>query len=243
MSKRDYLLEVITTTADYLTAFGAYSELDPWITDALKTVGYYARAMWDYVLALYRGKMDGFGFVEKMMALISGQLRRAWNEGMRVNGLDPKEDMTAGWEGLLQGIIADEYNYMVDLGAEIEKAAIDNAGYDQFRHRIDIWVNRYNDVVNRAILETAGRKDRFKWTLGDTEEHCTTCSMLDGHVAWAEEWWASDFHPQLPPNPLLECGGWQCGCRLEKTEQRRSPDALDTLMNLAVARRMDAGQD
>ena len=97
-----------------------------------------------------------------------------------------------------------------------------------------MWSNRYNEVVNEAKIWFGG-KQRLKWKLGATEKHCTTCQALDGIVAYASEWEQSGLKPQNPPNPNLECGGWHCDCSLETTDEKRSPDALGTLMDLATA--------
>jgi len=50
------------------------------------------------------------------------------------------------------------------------------------------------------------------WRLGATEKHCTDCAHLNGQIHRASEWNAAGIKPQSPD---LECGGWNCDCRLD----------------------------
>jgi hypothetical protein len=73
------------------------------------------------------------------------------------------------------------------------------------------------------------KKQRLRWKLGKTEDHCLTCSYLDGLVAYAAEWDESGYHPQGAPNEQLQCGGWQCDCSLEPTDSPRTRGIRDKL--------------
>jgi hypothetical protein len=139
----------------------------------------------------------------------------------------------------LKAIIDGEYDQVIKLAEanmESRSGTLDEFR-QKFRSRIDLWVNRYTDVIGRARVYFGG-KTRLKWTLGKTEEHCETCATLNGVVAFAYEWEQSGIKPQSPPNSMLACSGWNCDCSLEPTDQRRSPNALGTLMNIAVARNL-----
>ena len=182
---------------------------------AHKTVAYYERVLSKDVRGLYNGTMDMGAFVDDHIRLVEEQLRRAWNEGMRANDLDPTRDMKPEWEAILQDVIAEEFTYIEDFGAAIEKAALEEQPIDGLLGRAKLWTNRYNEVVNLAKLTTRP-KDRYKWVIGSTAEHCSTCIGLNGKVATAEEWLASGYRPQ---GRNLECGGWNCQCRLIYTEE------------------------
>jgi hypothetical protein len=93
-----------------------------------------------------------------------------------------------------------------------------------------VWANRYNDVVNQATMLTAKAGGKLMWVMGATEEHCSTCARLHGIVAYRAEWELARVYPQRPPNPVLECGGWRCQCRLEPTSERHTRDAFDKIM-------------
>lgn len=200
----------------------------------LKSYGWYDAHLHDYAGQLYRGKMDNSAFLDKMIYAIGEQLGRAWNEGMVANGLDPKQDMTPDMEARIKELTDNEHNHVIDLIDFIDQQKADQAGMNAIDVRVDMWVNRYNDVVNIAKMETANLKDKLEWVYGDTE-HCDVCAALNGIVASAKDWQTSGFHPQQPPNNLLSCGGWRCQCTLQPTDKRKTSGALDKLMTLAVA--------
>jgi hypothetical protein len=191
-----------------------------------KTYEAYKRQLWQAVLDLYRGGSVS-DFEDSWAGSIEEQLNRAWREGARSVEVDPKdfeeEDIAE-----IEAIIVNEFGYVSGLAAEIVQAAKDEAGFDAFRSRVDIWANRYNDVVNRAVV-WFGDRENIEWIYGDTE-HCKTCEALNGIVAWAKEWELAGVVPQNPDNPVLECRGWRCQCRLEPTDKRRTRNAFDRIM-------------
>lgn len=191
--------------------------------EALRTVAYFNRVMRSAVLHLYRGDSDEFGFFETMTSLIRGQYRRAWNEGMRAVELDPKKDMTTEWEAMLQNEIGKADPFIIKLAEDIMKNR-DNPDVDvnTFYARVDLWTNRYNEIVALAKLTCGTKKQKLVWRLGRTELHCTTCATLHGVVAYTDEWLRSGYKPQSAPNPLLECGGWRCDCSLVPTRKYKT---------------------
>jgi hypothetical protein len=208
--------------------------IDRYDIAALKTVDYYRRVLSRDVRDLYSGKMPRGAFEDDMLRLIDEQLTRAWNEGSRSVGVEP-EDMTADDLDVVEKIKDSELGYIGGFADAIEEAAANGTGWDALMSRVDLWVNRYNDVVNSAVVYFGG-KTRLKWTLGATEEHCKTCARLDGIVAWADEWQESGLKPQQPPNDLLSCGGWRCDCSCLPTDERRTRNALNILLDIAVSR-------
>jgi len=204
------------------------------VIEAVKTLAAFDRQLWSYSLDLFRGGDSG-AFVDGFASSISNQLRRAWREGAGAVGVAPA-DMSEDDIAHLQATIDNEHNYVLDLAQAIEDAGKSGETLDQFRTqfrpRIELWSNRYTEVVNDAKV-WFGDKQRLKWVYGDTE-HCDTCASLNGIVAYASEWKQSGLRPQNPPNDLLECGGWRCQCKLETTTDKRSPDALGTLMDIAT---------
>ena len=202
--------------------------------EVLKSIGTYGRQLWSYALDLYRGDDPGI-FITNFVNAISNQLTRAWNEGAREMGVT-QEDMTDDDRAELQWIINAEYEYIIDLGAAITAAqSVTMQEFrDAFRSRIDMWVNRYTDVVNQAKIYFGG-KTRLEWVEGDTIEKCPTCLALNGIVAFAQEWEQAGVRPQSPPNDALVCGGWNCSCTLQTTDKRRSPLALQRIMDIVTA--------
>lgn len=184
--------------------------------EAVKTIGAYRRSLWASTRDFYNQKLDAGEYLDKVIASIETQMRKAWYEGMRNVGLDPTKDMLPEFETQLQSIVNSEFDHVLQLAQDVEAARVAGNPVEPFRTRVDMWVNRYSDVVNQSMLE-AKPEQRYRWIYGDTQ-HCGTCAMLHGTVATGTMWRASGFHPQQPPNAQLECGGWRCQCRFEATD-------------------------
>jgi hypothetical protein len=202
--------------------------------EVLKSIDTYDRQLWKYALDLYRGGDPGV-FITDFVNAISNQLTRAWNAGALEMGVSPK-DMTDDDREELRAIINSEYEHILDLGTAITAAQQDTIQEfrDTFRPRIELWVSRYTDVKNQAKIYFGG-KTRLIWVEGDTKEKCPTCLALNGIVAFAQEWEMSGVRPQSPPNDILVCGGWNCSCTLQVTDKRRSPLALQRIMDIVTA--------
>lgn len=226
------LKKAISLAIDWLEEIGQH--IDPAIADfaeykGIKTAGYYLGVLFAWVNYLFTGEVSKDEFIDKLADVIQQQLTRAWNEGMRLNGLDPSE-MTEAMRSILTETIAKEYMFVDQFATDI---ASGNFSLAQLQSRAQVWGNRYNDVVNQSKIATADLKDKYEWIYGDTK-HCLTCEKLNGLVATAKEWEIAGIYPQRPPNDNLSCGGWNCKCVLMPTTKRRSPKVLDTLLNIGV---------
>lgn len=202
--------------------------------NAVKTEEALTRQVYNRCKELYNGEIDAGEFLDAMASIVEEQLTKAFREALRDNELDPelvKED-GEGYKDELEAMILNEFDYVDGLAADVLAAKDAGTGFEEFRARAELWGSRYNDAYNQAnaiIAENEG--NNLIWIYGDTE-HCTTCNELNGIVARAADWETAGVYPQQPPNDLLECGGWRCQCRLEPTDKRRSPKALDTILNV-----------
>lgn len=156
--------------------------------ESYKTVKYYGIALDRAIRDFYDGSMDEGEFIDEMIRLIEGQFGRAWNEGMREVGFDPKR-MSAADRASLQGRIDKEFEFILDFAQQIDNAAAEGKPVDAFRQRVKLWTNRYNEILNDAKMRFGGKK-RLEWIYGDTQ-HCKTCEKLNGIVATARAWNAS----------------------------------------------------
>lgn len=200
-----------------------------------KSYEYFRNTLRRLVRTLYDGWIGG-DFVQTMSNLITGQIIdahvRAWFDETGGEENPPlylqlhAQSMAQKQEQFI------EPYYVAILDARIEQSSI-----EPLLVRADMWANRYNEAYNDAvkfIAEQSGGK--LEWFYDPEKEHCDTCASLNGIVAFATDWTASGFKPQAAPNNMLDCGGWQCGCELRTTDKRRTPKALDKLLNIAMSR-------
>jgi len=231
----DYPLRLALSLAcDYLARIGAPVSDD--LQAAIKTQGFYDRKIGELTNDLYRGRITQTAFEDALLALMDNQLDRAWREGMKENGLDPAKDMTPEWEAELERLKLSEVDHIegfsdaiVEAAANDKQAETPGASLPGLQARGGLWSERYTEVVNAAIIATAQADDHLVWRLGATEEHCETCAELDGYVQTADWWDKSGIMPQTPPNPVLQCQGWQCSCELVPTKEPISERTLSFL--------------
>jgi hypothetical protein len=199
----------------------------------IKTEAYYESQLTRLVKSFYKGNMDALEFVMVFENMITGQLTKAWLEGLETNGLT-SEDMTDEWKVILDDIITAEKESVSGFANDIESASmLTGEPIDPLLARVPLWALRYEDTKNRAIMATAEEKTKLEWIYGDTE-HCETCAQLNGIVAYSREWDESGIRPQNPPNGMLTCGGWRCQCRLEPTDKRKTVNAYDKLLAIGL---------
>jgi hypothetical protein len=198
-----------------------------------KTQEYFVQQIRRLVSSLYNKQIGG-EFIDLMANLISGQLydayTRAWND----------EEYSGGFPDYLynawQDDVLKQYDFVDQYYRDIVDAQIDGTSIDPLLYRADLWANRWSESYNNAIaLITQDNGGNLIWQYGEAE-HCDTCRSLNGIVASAKEWTTAGVKPQNAPNNLIDCGGWQCKCSLSPTSSRRSPKALDSIMNIIGAR-------
>lgn len=184
----------------------------------IKTYDYYLRTLSTAIRRLYRGEIKESAFVDVLSELIPQQFRRAWNEGMRENGLDPAKDMTPEWEQTLQDIIAQEFEYVDGFAADVAVAGEQKTDIEALINRAAQWAEQYTKLVTVAKIETAPDGQRFKWIVGDTE-HCETCLALKDVVMTADDWKALRARGIYPKSFDLACRGYNCQCELLPTNE------------------------
>lgn len=199
--------------------------------DALKA--YDARMYLDGFIgaasAFWRDGSRG-SFFTRVNTLIKFGLTDAWNAGAASVGVLPS-DMEPEDLQVIAGIVAEEKTYVPGLFDYLDTLAnTPGASLQSALPRLEMWGNKWQAVYNQAVTYF-GAKARLVWVLGPTE-HCETCLKLAGIVAWAKEWEAADIRPQ---SRRLACGGYRCQCQLLPSTRRRSPKALDRILNALLS--------
>jgi len=178
------------------------------------------------IRALWGGVWSYDQFYDGLSTAIDMGITTAWYEGAAECGIMPA-DLTPEEKAAMRQAIFHETNYITRLAADVEAGSKANGGkLAPLMARAETWINRYNDIVNRAKL-MACEDQKLAWRLGPTRDHCVDCSRLNGRVKRASQWERYDIRPQ---SPLLACGGWRCLCMLEVTDEPSSKGPLPRLV-------------
>ena len=190
-----------------------------------KTYDYFLTTLERLIRSVYSGLLGG-EFIDIMANLVQGQLMQAYEQAWLDDGnLLP---IPSYLQQTAEAKILAQFDFVDQFYRDIVDAKIDGTPIEPLLARAKLWTNRFNEAYNDAnakiTLEMGGK---LVWKLGKTEQHCSTCSSLDGVVDYAVEWESRGLHPQGAPNSNLECGGWKCDCSLEPTTARRSRGGLE----------------
>ncbi len=182
---------------------------------------------------LWLGALDYFDFFDQMDRVIKFFLPMAWQMGAAECGVSPA-DYSPAEKLALSRVIADEMLYIDGLaqfivaGSKAEGGKLGAVGgTGGIMGRIDIWINRYEQVRQKAmVMACADVKSR--WVLGDAE-HCLSCLKLNGKVKRNSYWQKTGILPRVPGADYLICQGWLCQCTLELTDEPCSKGPLPKL--------------
>jgi hypothetical protein len=135
----------------------------------------------------------------------------------------------------LQRLITREIGFINTLGEFIEanRRELQVPGHirqslTRVYNRLERWVARWLDALNQGRLSARG-DPKLKWIFDPRKENCSTCSRLHNKVKRRLTWLNAGVRPQNSPNPLIECGGWECGCQLVPTTEPLSRGPLPGL--------------
>lgn len=187
---------------------------------------------------LWVGALDYYQAYDSLFTTISNRIPQAWHEGAKTCGILPSELSPIERQALQQAVTS-EISHIDGLLTYIEEHSKAKGGKlgvvggtSGIMVRVEMWVNRYTDVVNHAkVMACADQK--LKWVLHGafvTKEPCNTCAnKLNGKVKRASYWQRVGVRPQNPPNWALDCGGWGCGCAFLLTDEPLSRGPLPKL--------------
>lgn len=170
---------------------------------------------------LWNGTLTFIGFIDGMITSIERGFEQAWQEGAAECGIAPEERTTQEAAALNQ-MLLESISRLGSFGVWIMEHSKENGGkLRTVYNRLDMWTNRYNEVVNIARGMSCA-DGKLKWIVGPTE-HCRDCLRLNGKVKRASYWQEAGIRPQMRE---LECGGYRCQCRLEQTDEPMSKGPL-----------------
>jgi hypothetical protein len=199
------------------------------------TVVSYGQGIYDAARLYWKEGSQG-NFYTRMNQVIKFGLNDAWILGAADVGVEPDEFEQVD-KDQIAGLINEEKSHVDSLFSFLDGLANkQDAKLADADFRLAMWANRFEDIVDQARV-WFGQKTRFVWEYGDTVRHCQDgegtggvgCSSLRGIVAFGAEW---DQVGIRPKSSALACGGYNCDCRLTPTTKRRTPKALQKLLDI-----------
>jgi len=180
------------------------------------------------VRALWTGNWTYNEFLVGMADAITHYFTVAWYEGAKECGVD-KEDLSDDELAALEKEIVNVLEYAPGYGEDILDNSKENGGLlGPLMDRVEVWAARY-DAVKIVAKSMACADKKFQWNLGPTENHCSSCSKLDGKVKRMSYWADNGILPRQAGVDYLECGGYRCQCTLDETDAPLTRGKLPSL--------------
>ena len=217
--------------------FPTHVRVDMIAAGIMKTYEFFLGTVQRLVRDVYGGNMGG-EFIEIMRNLILGQISQAYEQAWQDEGYDPPPDDYL--RDASQAMVQSQWGHVEGYYRAIVDARVDKTPIDPLLSRAQMWAGQYDAAYKDAIqLMNIKNGGNLVWRKGNTEQGCDVCASLSGIVMSAREWEELDVHPRGFPNPKLGCNGGgpanNCDCSLDPTDQRRSPRAYASVMNIISA--------
>lgn len=177
---------------------------------------------------LWNGSISGPEFLRALKyQIIPIAFEQAWMDGARQGGITSFEELTDEEKNSLGVRIKTEKTFVRgfrDYVAAHTKA--DGYKLRMFKPRIELWVNRYMDVVSEAMMMAGGDK-KYRWQMY-AKENCRSCRKLNGQVRRMSFWKEHNCRPQHEDLVCMDSadGPTVCRCEFEETDEPLSRGPL-----------------
>ena len=191
-----------------------------------ETQASYGRDLRGVVRALWNGSFSEGQAYDFFYATVRLGFSQAWADGSRSCGIEPA-DWTSEEKIELEQMTTNELGFILPfIDYIIAHNKVAGFKFGALLPRIQLWTNRYRDLVNRAkMISCSDRK--LKW-IRTAKDSCNSCIRLEGQVRRGSVWQKNDLRPQ---SPRLECmrsagGATVCKCYFEETDESCSRGPL-----------------
>jgi HK97 family phage portal protein len=168
-------------------------------------------AITDVLVAGQGDEIERRAFAAKFRA----HLRRfglvALRDGMNEVGYDP-ESFSPEQLAAFRGWQAEVSEYVTNLGKEVFGQGITE---NEIEIRVRMWADISLNAIRLIGIKQGNPEARLRWDMGQSEEHCDICPLLDGQVHTVTEWEESGFQPGNGRTPCKQ----GCNCTQTLTEE------------------------
>lgn len=149
-----------------------------------------------------------FGTIARDLIRKYGDL--AYRDGLKDGGV--QADLDANDRQQYATLLVQQSLYVAGLGDVLFKG--DGISNVQAVGKGELWFNKSITPFYQAGLASADSNGLYEWQLGRTEKHCATCLTMNGQKHRLKSYISKGI---LPQSDQLDCGGWNCDCKLTKT--------------------------
>lgn len=159
----------------------------------------------------FAGRLPRMQFDDFLLRYLSQRGAQTFLDGKREGGSDEEIDGTD--ERQIQSWLLEQILYLQNFGD-----AVYNREYtaEQAADHADMWVNKSLGSMRDYGRRSGAGDRRYKWVLGNAEEHCKDCPRLNGQVHKYREWYARGIYPG---SDKTACHGYRCDCQLVPTDE------------------------
>lgn len=143
---------------------------------------------------------------QSIMATLSETGRDAYLDGKEVSGDERQFDNDD--EIQIMKWMNEQSRYVDDFLTEITDGRVSKDGLD---NHIEMWVNKSIQSAYHEGMFKSGAGKFFMWVYHPTADHCETCRRANGQIHRLKAWRNANVIPQ---SSRLQCGGYNCKCRL-----------------------------
>lgn len=151
--------------------------------------------------------------------------QKAYEDGL-VDGGIPLDEISVQDQDAVMAWLTDQTAFITQTTDDIYPGQLTQA---QAATRAELWANKSLREIYQRGVASAAANAMYKWSLGATEKHCTTCLGLNGQVHRMSSWTRAGL---LPGVDKLECKGYYCDCKLSQTNEK-SKGSLAAYKNIA----------
>jgi len=151
------------------------------------TIEAYRRGIRNAAYGLWRGALDREWFENVMYSVIRRGIHQAYFEGVAECGI-AQDEITFEERMNIQNAILEQEMFVEGFADYIEQNTKALGGKrGTIYSRVDIWVQRYNEVRERAKSKACADV-KAVWVYGDTIDHCESCSKVVRRVYRISIW-------------------------------------------------------
>lgn len=160
------------------------------------------------------GEITGRRFGVVLRAILNRLGTQAFRDGLQDGGVADTSELDGDDMRAIQDWLGEQSPFVSGLATEIRTRGLSEA---DLAIRADLWANKSLRRAYQLGLKSAAANGAFRWELGATEEHCTDCLRLNGQVHRLRNW---ERRGWVPGATKLQCGGYQCDCKLVRTNEK-----------------------